>query len=90
MNTSANPERQTMRSPLPTSALAKSVSFDEALMHVTLRDGRIIGVPLAWFPILRAATPAQRMNYEICGGGGYEVAVNLFRIAGDNRLLFRP
>jgi hypothetical protein len=32
-------------------------------------DGRIIGVPLAWFPRLLAATPEQRSRCEIGGGG---------------------
>lgn len=54
---------------LPTSALAKSVAFDDSMMHVTLMDGRVIGVPILWFPILRDATPEQRMKYEIGGGG---------------------
>ena len=49
--------------------MAKSVAFDDALMHVTLLDGRVIGVPLAWFPLLRDATPEQRKKYEIGGGG---------------------
>jgi hypothetical protein len=26
-------------------------------------------VPLAWFPVLHAATPEQRARYEIGGGG---------------------
>jgi hypothetical protein len=58
-----------IRGHLPTSALARSVEFDNALMHVTLQDGRVIGVPLDWFPLLYDATPEQRQKYEICGGG---------------------
>lgn len=57
------------RGHLPTSALAKSVTFDESMMYVTLMDGRVVGVPILWFPILREATPEQRMKYEIGGGG---------------------
>ena len=53
----------------PTSALAKSIEFTDDLMNVHLQDGRIIGVPLLWFPRLHAATPAQRLAYEIGGGG---------------------
>jgi len=41
---------------------------DDAL-SVNLRDGRIIVVPLAWFPVLLNATPAQRQNWKIAGGG---------------------
>jgi len=58
-----------LRGHLPSSALAKSVTFDEAMMQVTLMDGRVIGIPIAWFPLLRDATPAQLMKYEIGGGG---------------------
>ena len=34
-----------------------------------LRDGRTITVPLAWYPRLLKATPAQRKNWRIAGGG---------------------
>ena len=54
---------------VPTTALANSVKFDEEMMHVTLTDGRIISVPINWFPLLREATPEQRDHYEIGGGG---------------------
>lgn len=53
----------------PTSALAKSVRFDQDMLHVALTDGRIISVPLIWFPLLHAATPEQREQYEIGGAG---------------------
>ncbi len=69
MSTSLNPSSKITRGHLPTSALAKSVTFNDALMHVTLMDGRVIGVPVAWFPLLRDATADQRRNYQICGGG---------------------
>ncbi len=54
---------------VPTTALAQSVDFDSEMMRVTLIDGREIGVPLAWFPLLRTASPQERMHYEIGGGG---------------------
>jgi hypothetical protein len=57
------------RAYVPTTALAKVVKFDEELMHVHLTDGRIISVPIIWFPILHEATPKQRERYEIGGGG---------------------
>ena len=54
---------------VPTSAVAKSVEFDEEMMHVTLDDGRIISVPIVWFPTLRDATKSERANYEISPAG---------------------
>ncbi len=53
----------------PTTALAQSVKFDADMMHVFLMDGRIISVPIIWFPLLYEATPEQREQYEIGGGG---------------------
>ena len=43
----------------------KSVRFDENSLWVELADGRIIAVPLAWFPRLLRATPEQRAKVEI-------------------------
>lgn len=54
---------------LPNKALAKSVKFDENLMWVELVDGRLLGIPLAYFPRLLAATKAKRENYVLSGGG---------------------
>lgn len=47
------------------STSAKSVRFDDNSMWVDLSDGRIIAVPLAWFPRLLHATPEQRGQVEI-------------------------
>lgn len=41
---------------------------DDAL-HVVLADGREISVPLAWSPRLLAATPEQRSEWRLIGGG---------------------
>jgi hypothetical protein len=38
-------------------------------MWVDLVDGRTLGVPLAWFPLLLHATPEQRLKYRIGPGG---------------------
>ena len=54
---------------MPTTALAKSLVFDSRAMDVTFTDGRVLSVPLEWFPTLRDATPKQRTRYEIGGGG---------------------
>jgi Protein of unknown function (DUF2442) len=50
-------------------ALAKQVRFDEDTMWVELADGRTLGVPLAYFPRLLRATPAERAKYVVSGGG---------------------
>jgi len=43
---------------------------DEDFIWVELRDGRQLGVPLVYFPRLLHASPTQRRNLEITGGGG--------------------
>jgi Protein of unknown function (DUF2442) len=43
---------------------ATAVRFDDHTMWVDLSDGRTLGVPLAWFPRLLHATPAQRERVE--------------------------
>ena len=53
----------------PTSALAKLVKFKDEMMEVHLTDGRIISVPIIWFPLLHEAATEQREHYEIGGGG---------------------
>jgi hypothetical protein len=47
----------------------KHVSFTEESISVDLMDGRIITVPLVWYPRLFNATPEQRLQWEVCGGG---------------------
>ena len=42
-----------------------SVAFTATELVVTLADGRRIATPLDWYPRLKAATPAQRENFEI-------------------------
>ncbi len=45
------------------------VETTEDDLIVRMMDGRMISVPLAWYPRLLHATPAQRNNWEITGGG---------------------
>jgi hypothetical protein len=44
---------------------ATSVRFDEHTIWVELTDGRTLGVPLAWFPRLLRATPAELGQVEL-------------------------
>ena len=69
MTTSVESNSKHRRAFVPTSALVKAVEFDDDLMHAHLTDGRIISVPLIWFPVLRKASLQQRAQYEIGAGG---------------------
>ena len=62
-------EKKLRRAYVPTTALAQSVKFADDMMHVSLTDGRIVSVPILWYPLLHEATPEQRERYEIGGGG---------------------
>jgi len=50
-------------------ALAADASCSNDSLTVVLDDGRIVSVPLVWFPRLLAATPAQRRQWEPIGRG---------------------
>jgi len=56
-------------STLVVEPLASRVEFDADTMWLDLTDGRRLGVPMAYFPRLLRATPVQRENYIISGGG---------------------
>ena len=50
-----------------TEALVVEVSCSMDALSVTLTDGRV--VPLVWFPRLADASPRQRSDWELIGGG---------------------
>lgn len=50
-------------------ANAMRLRFDDDTLWVDLTDGRQLGVPLAYFPRLLNATPEQRDDYVMSGGG---------------------
>jgi hypothetical protein len=45
------------------------VKFTKDTVGVSLRDGRTIIVPLAWYPRLLNASVAERNNWQVAGGG---------------------
>lgn len=47
----------------------KDVELTEDALSVALMDGRVISVPLAWYPRLLDASDSQRKNWRIAGGG---------------------
>jgi hypothetical protein len=49
--------------------LAVDASCTGDTLTVTLSDGRAVSAPLAWFPRLLEATPRQRADWELIGGG---------------------
>lgn len=54
---------------MTTSATAKTARCDRDSLWVELTDGRVIGVPLAWFPRLLRASAVQRKQVRISSRG---------------------
>lgn len=50
-------------------ANAVDVTVTDDQLVVVLADGRELAAPLAWFPRLLEATPDQRRNWRLIGGG---------------------
>jgi len=71
----------------------RDVRVTDDRLVVDLVDGRILSVPLAWFPRLLAATPEQRAHWQLSGGGfgihWPDVGRHLGRPAGFNALVAR-
>jgi hypothetical protein len=49
--------------------LAVEASCTDHALTVILDDGRTVSVPLVWFPRLLTASPKQRKDWELIGGG---------------------
>lgn len=49
--------------------IAVAVEVTEEQLTVRLADGRLITVPLEWYPRLVHATTAERNSYELLGHG---------------------
>lgn len=50
-------------------ATPTNVRFEADKFWVDLSDGRTLGVPLSWFPVLEAATYAQRQAFWLSSRG---------------------
>ena len=48
-------------------ARAQAVNVTDDALTVDLADGRTITVPLAWYPRLLQASPAERVNWRFVG-----------------------
>ena len=49
--------------------LAVDVSCNSDMLRVVLADKREISVPLEWYPRLLDATPKERNDWQLLGGG---------------------
>jgi hypothetical protein len=49
--------------------LVSAVEVTDDTLAVELADGRMLAVPLGWYPRLAAATPEAHTNWRAIGGG---------------------
>lgn len=49
--------------------LAQSIICTDTELVVNLADGRVLSIPLVWFPRLLDASPQAREHYELLGNG---------------------
>ncbi|MGB0389060.1 MAG: DUF2442 domain-containing protein [Ardenticatenaceae bacterium] len=54
---------------IATEARAQHLSFDDDYLHCELTDGRVISVPLIWYPRLWNANSTSRQVYDMTGDG---------------------
>ena len=54
---------------LNTEPIAQKVVCNDDELNVYLSDGRLISVPIIWFPRLMNASQEQRNNYQLLGLG---------------------
>ena len=54
---------------LEVEPIAMEVTVTDEELTVDLTDGRRIIVPLAWYPRLLYASPAERQNWQLLGDG---------------------
>ena len=58
------------------STSPRAVRFDDNSMSVELSDGRVIAVPLVWFPRLLHASAEQRAQVELTPRGLHWAALD--------------
>jgi hypothetical protein len=51
------------------TATAENVRVTDRSLVVELRDGRVVSVPLAWYPRLAEGSPGERRRWELLGPG---------------------
>jgi hypothetical protein len=52
-----------------TDTAAKNVSVTKDALVVELQDGRVVSVPIRWYPRLAEGSPAERRRWELIGPG---------------------
>ena len=59
----------TSNGPMVTAAVAQNVRVTDRALVVELRDGRVVSVPLTWYPRLAEGSPREGRKWELLGPG---------------------
>jgi hypothetical protein len=54
---------------LEAEPIISNVEFEDEKFIIELADGRSLSVPLTWYPRLLAATPSERVHWQLLGDG---------------------
>jgi len=73
------------------TAKVQQVAVSDEMLTAGLSDGRVISVPLAWYPRLVHATPEERAEWRLIGDGeGIHWPRLDEDISAENLVLGRP
>jgi hypothetical protein len=59
----------TTSSPATETPFATDVKVTADALAVQLQDGRVVSIPLTWYPRLAEGTPTERRRWELIGPG---------------------
>ncbi len=60
---------QAVKVPVGEELSISSLTVQEDTLTATISDGRVVSIPIAWFPRLVTAKKDQLQNFEISPGG---------------------
>lgn len=72
-------------------AIIRDLTLTNEMLSAELADGRVISVPLAWYPRLLHGSPEERRNWRLIGDGEGVHWPDLDEdISADNLVLGKP
>ncbi len=87
--TNSTNERTQQAPPVPFGEQVRSVLFAEDMFHVHFVDGRMLAVPIRWYPRLANATSEQRTHWHIAEDGESIIWPHLDESISTEELLWR-
>ncbi|MDX2111768.1 MAG: DUF2442 domain-containing protein [Verrucomicrobiota bacterium] len=54
---------------LTTNPTIQSIEINDEVLVLSLHDGRVVSVPIVWYPRLAYARPGDRLKWQLIGQG---------------------